>query len=184
MFIIGLAFFSCASSSPAPQKAGNGLCEYSETMSFELLNERGMVLKREYYFYTGGAHGIGAVKYYVLDLEGSRVLKFDELFREDTQERLQGIVMDGLRRYTNSLDGYGIGEGEPLSQGIFYTDNPGLTDNFFVGKEGLGLNWAVYDIAPYFAGSIEIIVPWRDIRPLLQNEFMELLEKFGIPMFM
>jgi hypothetical protein len=161
---------------------------YEETMDYTLLNDRGMVVKRDKYVYSGGAHGIYATRYSVFDLADHRVLKIDEFFREGTDERLAGIIIDELRSCNNQgaelQERPTLGEGAPLSQGIFFDDKPGFHDNFFICREGLGLNWAPYEIAPYSAGSIEIIIPWRMIRPLLRHDTMELLEKFRIDMFM
>ena len=169
-----------ASQDPVPEVLN---WEYWETMEFNLLKDRGLVLRREIYAYTGGAHGMTQIKYFVFDLAAHRILKFSDFFREDTAERLQGIVIEGLRRYNNTQDGPKLSENQPLSQGIFSTDTPGLPDIFFINSEGFGLQWAQYDIAPYMAGAIGIILPWREIRPLLKHDTMELLEKFGIPMF-
>jgi hypothetical protein len=163
--------------------------EYSETMDFYLLKERCMVVRRNNYEYKGGAHGMGTKIYYVLDLTDKRVLYIRDFFREDTEERLNDIIKNELRKFNDRIaaEAQGtafLGNDKPLSQGIFLTDEPGLTENFFINEEGMCLNWATYEIAPYAAGSIEILLPWKTIRPLLKHDAMELLEKFGIFMFM
>ena len=121
--------------------------EYWEKMDFNLFKERGMTVRREIYTYSGGAHGMGTVKYSVFDLADKRVLKMDDFFRDDTVERLYSIVKSELLRYNNARGYAVLGEKEPLSQGIFFSDNPALTDNFFINKEGMGLNWEPYKIA-------------------------------------
>lgn len=181
-------FLSCASITPKsvsqnPVQADTGR-EYYEKTDFFMLKERGMVLRRETYSYTGGAHGTGSTCYYVLDLAGKKMLKLDDFFREETGVRLYSIVLNELRRYSNLQGGAVLADGQGLSQGIFFDDSPGLTDNFFINKEGLGLNWAPSEIAPHSAGSIEIVLPWRSLSPLLRHDAMELLELFGIPVFM
>ena len=164
--------------------------EFSETMDFYLLKERCMVVRRDNYEYKGGAHGMGTTLYYVFDLTDKRVLNIRDFFREGTEERLYETIKNELRGYNDraaaaAAQGTAVlGDDKPLSQGIFLTDEPGLTDNFFINQEGMGLNWAPYEIAPYAAGSIEILLPWKTIRPLLKHDAMELLEKFGIYMFM
>jgi hypothetical protein len=162
---------------------------YSEIMDFYLLNERCMAVKRDNYEYKGGAHGLGTTLYYVFDLTDKRVLYIRDFFREDTEERLNDIIKNELRKFNDSFVAATQGTAflrndKPLSQGIFFTDEPGLSENFFINEEGMCLNWAPYEIAPYAAGSIEILLPWKTIRPLLKHDAMELLEKFGIYMFM
>jgi hypothetical protein len=157
--------------------------EYIEKMNFRKLKEQGMVIERELYLFTGGAHGIPGKKYYTLDLAEHKVLAIDDFFREPEGETLRSIVMEELRLYSG-LKGEFIEDGLPLSQGIFYTDDPAVSGNFFITDEGLGLCWEPYEIAPYVFGSIEITIPWETIRPLLRHDAMEFLEKCGIYMFM
>ena len=175
-----------ASVNPAP--AGFDW-EYYETMDFYLLMDRCMVVRRDNYEYKGGAHGMGTTLYYVFDLTDKRVLYIRDFFREGTEGRLYDMIKNELRGYNDRIaaEAQGtavLGNDKPLSQGIFLTDEPGITDNFFINQEGMFLNWAPYEIAPYAAGSIEILLPWKTIRPLLKHDAMELLEKFGIYMFM
>ncbi|MCL2881027.1 MAG: DUF3298 and DUF4163 domain-containing protein [Treponema sp.] len=158
--------------------------EYIETINYQLLKDQGMVVSREIYYYTGGAHGMGSTQYYVFDLAGHRQMTLNDFFRPDTDAQLYGMVTDGLRSYNNSLGDVTLSDTQGLSAGIFFDDKPAMTDNFFITSDGLGLNWAPIVIAPYAYGSIEIVLPWATVRPLLQNDAMELLEKFGIPMFM
>ena len=162
--------------------------EYSETMEFYLLMDRCMVVRRDNYEYKGGAHGMGTTLYYVFDLTDKRILSIRDFFREGTEERLYETIKSELRGYNDRIvaaQGTAVlGDDKPLSQGIFLTDEPGVTGNFFINEEGMCLNWAPYEIAPYAAGSIEILLPWKTIRPLLKHDAMELLEKFGIYMFM
>jgi len=175
-----------ASVNPAPESFN---WEYFETMDFFLLMDRCMVVRRDNYEYKGGAHGMGTTSYYVFDLTDKRVLYIRDFFREDTEGRLNDIIKNELRgyndRFAEAAQGTAVlGNDKPLSQGIFLTDEPGVTENFFINQEGMCLNWAPYEIAPYAAGSIEILLPWKTIRPLLKHDAMELLEKFGIYMFM
>jgi hypothetical protein len=177
---------SAASVNPAPPSF-NWI--YSETMDFYLLMDRCIVVKRDNYEYKGGAHGMGTTLYYVFDLTDKRVLYIRDFFREGTEERLYETIKSELRMFNDRIvtatQGTAfLGDDKPLSQGVFFTDEPGLTENFFINQEGMCFNWAPYEIAPYAAGSIEILLPWKTIRPILKPDAMELLEKFGIYMFM
>jgi len=116
--------------------------------------DRYMLVRRDNCEYKGGVHDMETTLYYVFDLTDKRVLNIRDFFREGTEERLYDIIK---------------------------TDEPGVPENIFISQEGMCLNWAA---APYAAGSIEILLPWKTIRPLLKHDAMELLEKFGIYMFM
>ena len=148
--------------------------EYWESVAVRRFRNRGLTLGRELYSYTGGAHGMQTKKYYVLDLEALRVLTLADFFRDPEDPRLRGFIIEELRRRG------GLEPGRPLSEGVFFEDEPGISANFFVDEAGLGMRWDPYEIAPYSEGGIEIMLPWKTIRPLLKLEAMELLAAFGI----
>jgi len=151
---------------------------YEERLSVNSAEKGGLVVEREYYIYEGGAHGLTTKRYYVIDIDSRRLLKIDDLFHNFQGEAIRNVIYQKLREYSK------LSQNQPLSQGIFFSDEPELTFNFFVTQEGLGLHWDPYEIAPYAVGSVEIIVPWRNIRPLMLHSGMELLTKFDICLFM
>ena len=137
----------------------------------------GIIVERRIDTYSGGAHGFQARRYFVIDLEDQKLLKIDDFFQEYQGDETRELVYRELRKYSELEDD------QPLSQGIFMTDEPELSFNFFLTQEGLGLHWDPYEIASYSEGSIEIILPWKVIRPLMLHSGMELLTKFGIFLF-
>jgi len=169
-----------------------GSCANTASSSVETeyrREDRYMLVRLDNYEYKGGAHGMGTTLYYVFDLTDKRVLNIRDFFREDMEGQLYEIIKKELRGYNDRIaaatQGTAVlGNDKPLSQGIFLTDEPGVPDNLFISQEGMYLNWAPDETAPYAAGSIEIFLPWKTIRPLLKHDMMELLEKFGISMFM
>jgi hypothetical protein len=138
---------------------------------------RGMVIERTKETYTGGAHGMKTTRYFVIDLEAQKLLRIDDFVRDYQGDQIRDLIYEELRNYS------GLERGRPLSDGIYLKDEPELTFNFFINEEGLGLHWDPYEIAPYSEGSIEVMLPWKKIRPLLLNSGMELLAKFNIHLF-
>jgi hypothetical protein len=151
--------------------------EYWEILTIRDFRGRGLVLGREQYVYTGGAHGAQAKMYYVIDLESLHVMTLADFFRDPQGPELEARVMAALRRYG------GLTEEQPLSTGIFFEDQAGPSPNFYITEEGLGFRWDPYEIAPYSEGGIEVLLSWKTIRPLLKHEAMELLAAFGIYLF-
>jgi len=135
---------------------------------------RGVVIERTKETYTGGAHEMRTTRYFVIDLEAQKLLKIDDFIDDYQGEPMRELVYEALRKYG------GLKKGQPLSEGIFLSDEPELTFDFFINEEGLGLHWNPYEIAPYSEGDIQIILPWKQIRPRLLNGGMELLAKFNI----
>jgi len=151
---------------------------YMEQIIVSGAGNDGIVVERLLDTYIGGAHGFPSMKYYVLDLDSLKQVTIHDLFEDYQDERIKAVVYDELRNYGN------LAKGQPLSQGGFLSDEPELTENFYVTEQGLGLYWNRYEIAPYAMGSIDIVVPWRDIRPRMLNSGMELMTKFSIYLFM
>jgi hypothetical protein len=151
--------------------------KYRESIAIRNPQYQGIVIEREKEFYTGGAHGNYSKKYYVVDLDDQRVINIENMFSDYRGEQTRSLILGELRRYSGLLNN------EPLSSGIFLTDDPDLSTNFFVTEDGVGLHWDTYEIAPYSEGNIEIILPWRVIRPLLVQSAVETMAKFGINFF-
>jgi hypothetical protein len=152
--------------------------EHLETVELNALQDRGLVLGRTQYVYTGGAHGMQTTTWAVIDRHELRTLSLADFFREPEGAELRAIVRDELRRYS------GLEQGRPLSEGIFFEDEPPLSADFYITGQGLVLHWDPYEIAPYSEGGIEISLPWKTIRPLLRIDAMERLATFGIYLFM
>jgi len=160
------------------QPDGSYNWRYAETVNIKSSGRQGIVIERDYDIYSGGAHGMRTKRYYVIDMDEHKQLKIEDLFANYQEEkRLRDIIYFELGKYSR------LESGQKLSQGIFFSDEPELSFNFFVANEGLGLHWDPYQIAPYAHGNIEIIVPWQVIRPLMLTESVELLTKFGIYLF-
>jgi hypothetical protein len=152
---------------------------YSETVNIREALGQGLIVERDYNAYSGGAHPDRTKRYYVLDMIEYKQLNIDDFFVNfHGDQRLRDIVYEELRKYSK------LTKTQPLSEGIFFTDEPELSFNFFITQEGLGLHWDPYQIAPYVAGYIEIILPWNAIRPMMSYPGIELLTKFNIYLFM
>ena len=150
---------------------------YEERFTVHNAYEKGIILERELDVFFGGAHGLNTKWYFIIDMENKRRVRVDDFFDDYQSEAVRKIVYSELQKFSG-LEIY-----ETLSEGIYFSDKPELTFNFFLTQEGLGLRWDPYSIAPYSAGSIEIILPWRSIRPLMLHSGMELLTNFGIYLF-
>jgi len=151
---------------------------YAESINIKSSGQQGIVIERDYYIYSGGAHGLNTKRYYVIDMEQQKQLRINDLFANyQGDERLRNIIYFELGKFSR------LKSGQKLSEGIFFSDEPELSFNFFVSNEGLGLHWDPYQIAPYAYGNIKIILPWQVIRPLMLTEGIELLTKFGIYLF-
>jgi hypothetical protein len=150
---------------------------YAEKFNIKKVHSQGMVIERELETYYGGAHPGRNTQFYIIEMEGTefRQLTLDDLFdnfQEDQQFR--DIVYEELKAYSY------LTSTQPLSQGIYFNNEPELTFNFFITDDGLGLHWDPAQIAPHTYGIIQIIIPWYRVRFLMLDTATETLAKFGI----
>jgi hypothetical protein len=147
---------------------------YTESMNFLIFTDKAALISREKNYYTGGAHGMQETSYYAASLAQFEPLYWQDFFTDYNSPELYRLVLDQLRAKDN------LASGAAPSTGIYFEDEPAITDNFFLTKGGFGFHWNVYDIAPYSEGPIEIIIPWEKIRPFLSTQGISLLADFGI----
>ncbi|MCL1930691.1 MAG: RsiV family protein [Treponema sp.] len=160
---------------------GNGSASfnwrYAEKFNIKQIFDQGIVIERDLETYSGGAHPGRITRYYNITIDPFELmpLTLDDLFSNfQEDQKFRDIVYNELRNY-NNLD-----SGKPLSQGIYFNNEPELTFNFFITEEGLGLHWDSAQIAPHVNGSIQVVLPWHLIQPLMLYPGVELLEKFNI----
>jgi len=161
-------------SAPGEERLPNFHWRYVERINVHNPQKDGVVIERCIETFIGGAHSLEIKRYFVADLDRLRQIRIDDLFSDFQGDAVREIVYEELRKYS-SLD-----EEETLSQGIYFKDEPELSFNFYVTEAGLGLRWDPYEIAPFSEGGIEVILPWRSIRPLMLPGGLDLLTKFGI----
>jgi hypothetical protein len=143
--------------------------EYTESMEVRTFSDIGAVIGRTKAYYTGGAHGMEQKTYYVVDLQNEKALDWRDLFTDPESPELYSLVLENLRQFA------GLEKNAPLSSGFYFDDEPEISDNFFLTVDGIGFRWNPYEISPYSEGSIEIIISWEKIRPLLNDEGLALL---------
>jgi hypothetical protein len=137
----------------------------------------GIVLERNINSFSGGRQ-VKSKRYLNLDMNGFKQLRIDDFFANfQTEKRLRDIIYEELRRYS------GLERGKELSEGIYFSNEPELSFNFFITDDGLGLHWDPDQIAPPSQGEIEVILPWQIIRPMMLFTGIELLTKFNIHLF-
>ncbi|GHU83022.1 hypothetical protein FACS189468_7810 [Spirochaetia bacterium] len=153
--------------------------EYSASLADE---ERGAVFSQEWYYeetqqftryfsiavveknwseFTGGAHGNYSTRYLVIDLDRAEKLHWEKLIKEGERSVLTRLMEDELRLFSE------LPPGKPLSEGYYFEDTIEAPSNFFLTPQGLGFQWDPYEIAPYAAGTVRVIIPYERLRDIL-----------------
>lgn len=119
----------------------------------------------EIYTYSGGAHGITSLKYFVFDNKTGKVLTLKDVFVGsnylDTLSKLSILEIEridpGLKTYNSA------NEGTSPKQENF--------ENFVLADSGFKLKFSDYQIGPYVAGRLEIILPYEKLNADLEERF-------------
>lgn len=118
------------------------------------------------YQYTGGAHGLGASQYKVLDMAGLKVLGLDDMLTMEGIRTLPKLLEKHFRRTWRVKPGTKLEDAGLLVERI-----EAETYNFYLTGKAVIFSFAPYEIAPYAFGEVEIPIPFADLRPYLTPAF-------------
>jgi len=174
--IVGTARGLLAHRIAAGLPLGEGDWFHGESAEIVSLSDGGgLIMRVEADSVFGGERSVRS-RYHVFDLEARRRVEITDLIDDFGGDVARAVVLAALRRQA------GIEDGGRLSAVGFLSDEPELSFNFWVRSDGLILRWNPGDIAE---GSVDLLLPWRDVRPLLLPEgARSLAERFGIPVWM
>lgn len=115
-------------------------------------------------YYTGGAHGGYSTYFINIDPSTGKKITLRDKFKPGFEETLRQIAETLFHETYASADS--------ISDDGFMFEFPDgmftLNNNYGFTRDGLKFIYNIYEIAPYAAGSQEIIIPYRDIRDLLK----------------
>jgi hypothetical protein len=118
------------------------------------------------YEYTGGAHGLGASQYKVLDLASLQVIRQDDIFTQAGIRALPTILERHFRRT------WKVKPGTKLEDAGLLVDRIEAENyNFYLTERAVIFSFAPYEIAAYAYGEVEIPVPFSDLRPYLKPAY-------------
>jgi hypothetical protein len=113
--------------------------------------------------FTGGAHSTSDITYLVLSPKTGESINLSAFVPEEKSGELEKIGESLFRRSRR------LKPNETLDQAGFQfeANRFALNRNFLVGGGGMTFCFNQYEIAPYSMGITEILIPWGDIKDLL-----------------
>lgn len=113
----------------------------------------------EYYTFTGGAHGLQAVKVFIFDIDTGTPIPTKDLF----------LNFDGFKNYAETEFKKQMNISTSLNDaGFTFKDNKfKLPENFYETTNEWVLYYNPYEIAPYVQGSTIIKLPKQKVAPFL-----------------
>jgi len=168
---------------------GEGGPETGEALSFDwtwLRRDAGavygsiVVLQKYGEYFEGGAHPVHEKNYFVFDTERQKQVFFKDLVKEGAEEEMASAARELLIRIYAEKNGEEAAPPGEMAEaadalsladlGFFEDDVVLPEENFYLTEEGIGFCWEEYEIAPYYFGIIEIVLPRETAGALLSDE--------------
>ncbi|WP_089604262.1 RsiV family protein [Acinetobacter piscicola] len=115
--------------------------------------------------YLGGAHGSSAQTYFNFDLKTKKQVALDQILEANQKEKLKQLAHDAFKVWViDSKLAENVAEYEQAWKFK-------LTDNFYLGKQGLILQYGEYDIGPYVVGLPRLTIPYDQLKGVLKPQY-------------
>lgn len=116
--------------------------------------------------YLGGAHGSSAQQYYNFDLKAKQLIKLDDLLQPNKKAALEKQAHAVFKAWVTEAK---LADSiEEYEQAWKFQ----LTDNYFLGKDGLILQYAEYEIGPYVVGLPRLTIPYAELEGILKPQYL------------
>jgi len=123
-------------------------------------------------FYTGGAHGGFGVNYLNIDKRDGTTIAESQLFKSGYESELALLIQDVIIQRNSSPD-----EDEHIGLLVdIETVKPNR--NFLFSDEGLTYIYNIYEITPYVQGIVEIVIPYVQLIPLIDERYFPVVQSF------
>ncbi|MCF8081334.1 MAG: DUF3298 and DUF4163 domain-containing protein [Desulfobacterales bacterium] len=118
--------------------------------------------------YTGGAHPNSRKRYQSFDATTGRAVEMEDLLVPGARRRFDAVA-ERIFRQT-----HGILPDVTLTEAGFWFESGrfALNDNFAVIAEGVLFYFNPYEIASYAAGPTELLIPFSELKGLLQMRWL------------
>jgi hypothetical protein len=120
-----------------------------------------------WFFDFGGAHPNSAHFFYNFDLEDGSIITEDEIFIEGYQAELTAIIKSKLLSDLNVDED--TDHMTTLEEFNYWPEDIKPNGNFYIHKEAITYVFNPYEIAPYYMGETEVILPYQLIAHLMKS---------------
>lgn len=142
--------------------------QISLTISPKILNASGplstVVLNAS--SYLGGAHGSSSQIYYNFDLKKQKQVSLDEILQPKQKAKLEALAYEAFKKWVLE---------SKLTENVAEYEQAWkfkLSNNFYLGKQGLILQYDEYEIGPYVMGLPRLTLPYEQLRTILKAEYL------------
>ena len=116
-------------------------------------------------YYTGGAHGGHGYNNHVLNLKTGKKLTEADIFTENYHDDLSRIIIEVLAANNNVTN-----PEELENMGYFNVKEIYPNNNFYIDENGITYTFNEYEIAAFFIGRTDVLLPYEKISHLLRED--------------
>lgn len=116
--------------------------------------------------YLGGAHGSYYIKYYNISTQDGNLVTEEDLFKKGYKPQLAQLIQNEVERRNQSAN-----EDQQISL-LVEINEIAPNANFYFDKNYIVYVFNQYEIAPYVQGVIEIRIPIKKVKPLINDKYL------------
>ncbi|MFW1858294.1 RsiV family protein [Acinetobacter defluvii] len=116
--------------------------------------------------YLGGAHGSASQVYYNFDLKHQKQVGLDDIIVPNQKKELEKLAYEAFKAWvTDNKLADNLQEYEQVWKFK-------LSNNFYLGKNGLILQYGEYEIGPYVVGLPRLEIPYSALKTVLKQPYL------------
>lgn len=119
------------------------------------------------YVFMGGAHGLTTLNYLNFDLKSGKQIMESDLFEAGFHEVLTSLLKTRIVEQSN--EDPNVETIISLDDTDYWVDAIKPNNNFYITDESLNYVFNPYEIAPYYMGITEVIIPFDRIKEMLKK---------------
>lgn len=116
--------------------------------------------------YLGGAHGSSSQIYFNFDLKHQKQVELDGIIQANQKAKLNKLAYEAYKVWvTDSKLANNVTEYEQAWKFK-------LSNNYYLGQQGLILQYGEYEIGPYVVGLPRLVIPYNQLTTILKSEYL------------
>ncbi|WP_374664805.1 RsiV family protein [Acinetobacter sp.] len=115
--------------------------------------------------YLGGAHGSSSQQYYNFDIQAKKLVRLDQIIEPKQRGALEKKAHEAFTVWV---------EDSKLADSVAEYEQAWkfkLSENYFLGKDGLILQYGEYEIGPYAVGLPRLTIPYDALKGILKPQY-------------
>lgn len=116
--------------------------------------------------YLGGAHGSASQTYYNFDLKHQKQVSLDDILLPQQKANLEKLAYQAFKIWVTDAK---LADNMADYEKVWKFS---LSNNFYLGQNGLILQYAEYEIGPYVAGLPRLEIPYAQLQSILKKQYL------------